>query len=391
MINAPYIFDLPLFALGFRVFFALAGISALLLIVLWNAIFQGSITADNYFPHSFWHAHEMLLGYSVAVISGFLLTAVKNWTGKSTLSGRELAGLSLLWLYGRVVPFYEGLLPDVFIASVDFCFLPVLAYQISKPILQTRHYKSLFFIGIITLLTLGNGLIHLEILKLAQNTASMGIQLVLATIIILILIMAGRVFPFFTERGLGTIIIRNPLLDNLSIASSVLVFGLLLLSISGTTLALAAVLAALANTARVAGWYVQKIWYAPLLWVLYTGYGWIILGFILTMFSAYSLVSASLSLHAFTIGGIGVLTLGMMARVSLGHTGRALRASNAIAIAFVMINLTVILRVLLPMAIPAWYNSLIYLSMLSWLLAFALFIFVYAPILTSPRIDGQPG
>jgi uncharacterized protein involved in response to NO len=391
VIHAPYIFDLPLFALGFRIFFALAGISALLLIVLWNALFQGSLTAENYFSNTIWHAHEMLLGYSVAVISGFLLTAVKNWTGKPTLTGRELAVLSLFWLYGRVVPFYEGLLPDCFIALIDFCFLPALAYQISKPILQTRHYKSLVFIGIIILLTLGNGLIHLEVLELAQNTAWLGIQLVVATIIILILIMAGRVFPFFTERGLGTIIIRNPVLDKVSIASAVLVFGLLLFSISGTILALAAVLAALANTARVAGWYVQKIWYAPLLWVLYTGYGWIILGFILTIFSAYSLVSASLSLHAFTIGGIGVLTLGMMARVSLGHTGRALRASNAIAIAFVMINLTVILRVLLPMAIPAWYNSLIYLSMISWLLAFALFIFVYTPILTSPRIDGQAG
>jgi uncharacterized protein involved in response to NO len=369
----------------------LAGISALLLIVLWNAIFQGSLTAENYFSNSFWHAHEMLLGYSVAVISGFLLTAVKNWTGKPTLTGGQLAALSLLWLYGRVVPFYEGLLPDSLIALIDFSFLPALTYQISKPILQTGHYKSLVFIGIILLLTFGNGLIHLEVLGLTQNTAWQGVQLVVATIVILILIMAGRVFPFFTERGLGTIIIRNPVLDNLSIASAILVFGLLLFSISGTTLAIAAIIAALANIGRAAGWYVQKIWYAPLLWVLYTGYCWIILGFILTIFSAYALVTPSLSLHAFTIGGIGVLTLGMMARVSLGHTGRALRASNVIAIAFVLINLAAVLRVLLPIAIPTWCNDLIYLSMLSWLLAFALFIFVYAPILTSPRIDGQAG
>jgi uncharacterized protein involved in response to NO len=156
-------------------------------------------------------------------------------------------------------------------------------------------------------------------------------------------------------------------------------------------LAIAAVIAALVNVARASGWFVQKIWYVPLLWVLYTGYGWIILGFILTTLSAYSLVNPSLALHAFTLGGIGVLTLGMMSRVSLGHTGRALRASNAIAIAFVFINLAAIFRVLLPIAIPVWYNGLIYLSMLSWLLAFALFIFVYAPVLTSPRVDGQAG
>ena len=112
----------------------------------------------------YWHAHEMLLGYSVAVIAGFLLTAVKNWTGKPTLTGDKLAGLALLWLYGRILPFYAGLLPDVLIAVIDFAFLPVLAYQISKPIMQARHFKSLIFIGLLLLLTLGNGLIHAEIL-----------------------------------------------------------------------------------------------------------------------------------------------------------------------------------------------------------------------------------
>lgn len=386
------IFDLPLFALGFRTFFALAGLSALILIVLWNAIFKGTLTAENYFSHSFWHAHEMLLGYSVAVIAGFLLTAIKNWTGKPTISGSQLAGLSLLWLYGRVVPFYEGLLPDALIALIDFCFLPLLAYQISKPILQSKNYRSLVFICIILLLALGNALIHLEVLGLKEDTAWTGIRLVVATIIILILIIAGRVFPFFTERGLmGTIIIRNPMLDNLSIASAALVFGMELFESSGIMLAIAAVIAAAVNSARVWGWYVQKIWYVPLLWVLYTGYAWIILGFILTALSAFMIVTPSLALHAFTIGGIGVLTLGMMARVSLGHTGRVLRASNAIAIAFVLINLAAFFRVLLPIAIPTWYNISIYVSMLSWLLAFSLFIFVYSPILTSPRIDGQAG
>ena len=129
----------------------------------------------------------------------------------------------------------------------------------------------------------------------------------------------------------------------------------------------------------------------PLLWILYVGYGWIVIGFILTALSAYAWVSGTLALHAFTVGGIGVLTLGMMARVSLGHTGRALRASNTMAIAFVLINLAALLRVLLPLALPNWYNFLVYGSTLSWLAAFSLFMFVYAPILTTPRIDGQEG
>jgi uncharacterized protein involved in response to NO len=390
--NTQKIFDTPLFGLGFRVFFALAGLSALILIVLWNAIFKGTLTVDNYFATNYWHAHEMLLGYSVAVIAGFLLTAVKNWTGKPTLTGDKLAGLALLWLYGRILPFYAGLLPDVFIAVIDFAFLPLLAYQISIPIMQAKHFKSLVFIGLLLLLTLGNGLIHAEILGLCQNAAWTGIQLVVATIIILILILAGRVFPFFTERGLhGTLIIRNSLLDTLSIGSAVVVFALQLSAVSGIFLALTAIFAVAVNSARLAGWYVQRIWYVPLLWILYVGYVWIILGFILTALSAYSWVLPSLALHAFTLGGIGVLTLGMMARVSLGHTGRALKISNAMAIAFVLINLAALFRVLLPLALPNWYNILIYGSTLSWLAAFSLFMFVYAPILTSPRIDGQAG
>jgi uncharacterized protein involved in response to NO len=390
--NTRKIFDTPLFGLGFRVFFALAGLSALILIVLWNAIFKGTLTADNYFSANYWHAHEMLMGYSVAVVVGFLLTAVKNWTGKPTLTGDKLAGLALLWLYGRILPFYAGLLPDALIAAVDFAFLPVLAYQISKPIIQAKHFKSLIFIGLLLLLTLGNGLLHAEILGLCQNTAWTGIQLVVATIILLILIIAGRVFPFFIERGLhGTLLIRNSLLDALSIGSAVAVFALQLWGVSGTFLALTAIFAVIVNIARLSAWYVHRIWYVPLLWILYVGYGWIVIGFILTALSAYAWVSATLALHAFTVGGIGVLTLGMMARVSLGHTGRALRASNAMAIAFVLINLAALLRVLLPLVLPDWYTLLIYGSTLSWLAAFSLFMFVYAPILTSPRIDGQEG
>lgn len=386
------IFDYPLFGLGFRVFFALAGLSALVLIMLWNAFYKGALTLDNYFSGNSWHGHEMLLGYSVAVIAGFLLTAVKNWTAKPTLTGDQLAGLCLLWLYGRIVPFYAGLLPNTLIALIDFSFLPVLAYQISKPIIQANYFKGLIFVALLILLALGNGLIHADILGLLKNTAGLGFQLIVATLIVMILVIAGRLFPFFTERGLsGTLITRYPLIDSLAVGSAVFVFALQMNEASSVVLALAAIFAAIVNSIRIASWYVQRIWYVPLLWVLYVGYGWIILGFVLTALTAYNLAPPSLALHAFTIGGIGVLTLGMMARVSLGHTGRALRASNAVAIAFILINLAAVFRVLLPITLPDWYNTLIYASTLSWLAAFALFIFVYGPILARARIDGQEG
>jgi len=388
--NKP--FNIPFFALGFRTFFALSGLSALVLMVLWRSIYDGSLVLDNYFANNSWHAHEMLLGYTVAVIAGFLLTAVRNWTGEQTLTGASLAGLALLWVYGRILPFYSGLLPDELIALVDFLFLPVLALSLVKPIMASQYTRGYVFIALLSIMAIGNGMIHLDILQWTDNTAWTGFQIVIALIIVMILVIAGRVFPFFTEKGLpGTLPIRNPLYDALAIASAILVFALNIMQISGFLLAIAASLAAIINILRVSNWYVFRIWFVPLLWVLYIGYAWIILGFILTALSAFEIVLPTLALHAFTMGGIGVITLGMMARVSLGHTGRVLKSSQAMAIAFAMINLAALVRVFVPMLLPQWYADIIYVSTLLWLAAFSLFAFVYAPILTTARVDGKEG
>jgi uncharacterized protein involved in response to NO len=386
------ILDYPVFALGFRAFFALAGLFALILISLWASIFDGTIVTDNYYPTTYWHAHEMLLGYSMAVIAGFLLTAVKNWTGIQTVQGEKLAGLCLLWVYGRVVPFYSELLPDSLIALIDFSFLPLLAYFVSKPIIKSGNYRNLFFIALLLLMAIGNGLIHAEILGFNEYSAEQGFNLVVMIIIMIILVIAGRVFPFFTERGIkGIIAIRNPILDVSAIAASVLVFILLIFNVSGLFLTVSAVVAVIAHVLRVAGWYDARIWYVPLLWVLYMGYAWIMVGFVFVALSSISLVQPSLATHAFTVGGIGVLTLGMMARVSLGHTGRAMKASNTIAIAFALINLAALFRVLMPALLPDWYSGFLLVSTYCWLAAFSLFVFIYTPILSSGRVDGQAG
>ncbi len=390
--NKKPIFNYPLFALGFRTFFLLAGLSALLLISLWNNIYDGRLHTDLYFPTVYWHAHEMLLGYATAVIAGFLLTAVKNWTGQDTTTPDQLVGLGLLWLYGRITPFYSELIPDVLIAAVDFAFLPWLAWLISRPLLATENYRNLIFVLMLVLMATGNGLLHLEILGVTGNTGWQGITLIVMIILSMILVLAGRVFPFFTERGLkGVMAIRNPVLDIVGVAFAVVSFGLVLASVKGALLATVAVLALIVNLARVWGWYNPKIWYVPLLWVLYLGYAWILLGFAMLALSAYDIVSYSVALHAFTVGGIGVITLGMMARVALGHTGRALKASNAIAVGFVLINLAALFRVLLPSVFPAGYDTWLLISSYICLAAFALFVLVYSPILTSPRVDGQPG
>ncbi len=378
--------------MGFRTFFALAGLSALLLIALWASIYDGSLKTDNYFSANYWHAHEMLLGYSVAVIAGFLLTAVRNWTGLQTVDQDKLAALGLLWIYGRIVPFYSELIPDLLIALIDFAFLPLLAYVISQPIIKAGNYHNLIFTALLLVMAAGNALIHAEILGFSDHTAWLGLNVVVSIIIVMILVIAGRVFPFFTERGLkGVIAIRNPLLDLLSIIVAIVVFLLVIADVSGLLLAISAVLAIVLNSARAMGWYDRRVWYVPLLWVLYIGYGWIMLGFGLLALAAYSIVLPSLALHAFTVGGIGVLTLGMMARVSLGHTGRAMRASNVMALAFVLINLAALFRILLPIVLPEWYSNLLSISIYCWLAAFSLFVFYYNPILSTPRIDGKQG
>lgn len=386
------ILQYPIFALGFRAFFALAGLFALLLIALWSSIYKGVLVTDNYYPTTYWHAHEMLLGYSVAVIAGFLLTAVKNWTGEQTAQGSQLLGLCLLWVYGRIVPFYSELIPDTLIALIDFSFLPTLAYFIAQPLIKSGQFKNLFFIALLLLMAFGNACIHAEVLGYYENSAALGLDIVVAIIMMIILVIAGRVFPFFTERGIkGVMAMRNPVLDGLAIASGALVFILLIADITGMLLTIAAFSAVVVNILRVSGWYDPRIWYVPLLWVLYMGYAWIIVGFIFVGLGSLDVIPVYVATHAFTVGGIGVLTLGMMARVSLGHTGRAMKASNTIAFAFALINFAALFRVLLPTLLPDWYASLLVVSVYCWLAAFSLFVVIYTPILSSVRVDGKEG
>ena len=386
------VFDYPLFAMGFRPFFALAGLSALAFIALWNAMTQGGLHIQPYYPANNWHAHEMLLGYATAVIAGFLLTAVKNWTGAQPVTQDQCASLVFLWLYGRILPFYAGLVPDVFIAGVDFAFLPVLAFFVSKPLLKTGEFKHLPLVGLLLALAVGNGFIHAQLLGVSEHGAALGLNLALSVIVVMIMVIAGRVFPFFTERGLsGVLCIRNPVLDAAAIAASVLALLFMVFAVSGLLLALAAAAAFVLNLLRVAGWFDRRVLYVPLLWVLYVGYAWLLLGFVFLLLAAFSWVLPSLALHAFTVGGLGVLSLGMMARVALGHTGRALKVSNGMALAFLLINLSAVCRVLFPALVPGWYSGLLLVSSYTWLAAFALFVFYYLPILTAPRVDGQAG
>ena len=378
-----------IFALGFRPFFLLAGWLAILLMAFWVPVFVGGVASDIYYAQIDWHSHEMIFGYAIAVIAGFLLTAVRNWTNTPTPSGLPLAGMGALWLIARILPILVAIFPRWLIAAADLAFLPTFAIGIAVPLLKNNEKQNLIFLPLLAVLWSADLLVHADVLGLAPNLARKGVFLGLDVIILVIVIMGGRVIPFFTERALSVVLKRWRIVEWLSPVSVILFLVAELFRPDSVTSASLAALAACANGARLAGWYTPRYWRVPLLWVLHLGYGWIVVGFYLKAGTALGLVPPQFTIHAFTVGGIGVLTLGMMARVSLGHTGRPLKVGAAMTSAFVLINLAAVGRGLLPPFFPQFFSQLIVASGVFWIAAFTIFIIVYTPILIQPRVDGR--
>jgi len=381
-----------LFALGFRPFFLLSGIFAILLMAVWVPAFVGGTAFSTYYGQLQWHSHEMIFGYTLAVIAGFLLTAVRNWTESPTPTGGYLAALAALWFLDRILPFCSAIFPSWLIAAVDLAFLPALSVGIGVPLFRSAESRNLLFLLILGVLWAANCLVHAELLGLLPNLARKGSFLGLNVIVLLIVIMGGRVIPFFTERALAGVVIKRWRVIEWLAPLSVLLFLLaeFVFADSFWSTSLAA-LAACANGMRLAGWYTNRYWRVPLLWVLHLGYGWIVAGFVLKAGIAVGVVPPQFTTHAFTVGGIGVLTIDMMARVSLGHPARALTIGSAMAVAFGLVNLAALARGLLPIFQPQWFSQLIIASGVLWVAAFVIFVVIYAPILTQPRIDGRPG
>jgi uncharacterized protein involved in response to NO len=378
------------FALGFRPFFLAAGVFAVLLLGLWLLVLRGWIDTGS-LPPAVWHGHEMLFGYTVAVIAGFLLTAVQNWTGLRTPSGTPLAALFLLWLAGRVV----FLVPDIpagLAAAVDILFLPILTVVLARSLLKTKQLHNYPFPLLLLALTAANALIHMEALGWTRDTATPGLHLAAYVIVVMVVVMGGRVIPSFTDNKLRTRARRWKAVEWLTPAATLVALAAALLAPESHVTALLAAAASAIHFVRLAGWHTRKLWSVPLLWILHLGYGWIVLGFALLALSSAGMPEAgSSALHAFTAGGIGVLTLGMMARVSLGHSGRLLEPAPAMTLAFVAVNVAALIRVALPLLFPAAYAQWIEVAGLAWILAFGIFVTVYAPILLRPRVDGKPG
>lgn len=381
--------SIALFNLGFRPFFLFGALSALVLMLIWLIMLStGQVTQDYYQLSYIWHGHEMLFGYSVAIIAGFLLTAVKNWTSQQTPHGSWLAIIFAVWVAGRIMPFTA--LPTVLIAAVDMLFLPLVILGIAIPIIRSGNHRNLLFIVILSVMTLANGLMHAQLLGYTENTLLQGMQLQLGLIILIIMILGGRVIPFFTERALGNFTTRKfTWLEYFTPAITVAWLG----SHFSGYLQLAGVLAALAAASqflRLYGWFHPRLLRNPLLWILQLAYLFIPLGFALYAASVFTGISPYLSTHAFAAGAIGSITIGMMARVSLGHTGRPLKLTNWVKVGFGFMILSGLIRCLLPLA-PELYTVALHASATFWVIAWALFLIPYSPILLQPRLDGQYG
>lgn len=379
------------FALGFRPFFLLAGVGSVGLMLAWILVWQQGMTPDAYYGRVGWHSHEMLYGFAAAVIAGFLLTAVPNWTGHPTPTGGPLAALAGVWLAGRLLPWLPGI-PLTLIALVDLAFLPLLAAALVRPIWAGVIRINRLFVPLLIAMALANVLIHGEALGWLGDSARRGFALMLDLVTLTLLWVGGRIMPFFTQRAIaGAVPVTRVWIERSGFVLLLLLAALDLAAVSGWPVVLTALSLGTVQAVRLSGWHDRRVWGIPILWVLYTGYGWLVLGFLARGLGELGLFPVTLATHALTTGAIGVFTMGMMARVALGHTGRAMRSAPAVNAAFVIANLAAALRVIGPYLVSQWYVGWILLSGLLWTVAFAVFTIVYAPILLRPRVDGGEG
>jgi uncharacterized protein involved in response to NO len=380
-------------AKGFRPFFLLAAAYAVLAMPLWLFLLSSKTSTGPYLGSMYWHAHEMIFGFSVAVIAGFLLTAIANWTGRETASGRSLALLALLWVLGRIALLIGDLLPLPIAALVDLAFLPTLAFVCARPLLHVKNVRNYPFLLVLGALSLSNLAVHLGALGVYPEGVRRGNLVAVDVIALLIVLISARIIPMFTRNATKIQSVRNlPWLDRLAAASMVLLVLGDALALDARIVAGVAGIAGLAVLGRSTFWGAQSTRTQPLLWVLHVGHAFVPLGLLLRAGAIVTpAIPPTAALHAMTAGAIGVLTLGMMTRVGLGHTGRMLAVPRSLAVAFLFAIGGALLRVAAAWLPAAMYVEIVSAAGLLWTAGFAIYVVVHARLLFSPRVDGRPG
>jgi uncharacterized protein involved in response to NO len=366
-------------------------------IPLWLAQWTGLVAPPPWLLAAWGHAHEMLFGFAAAAIAGFLLTSVPVWTERPPLVGARLAGLAALWLAGRVAFALAGTLPAALVAALDLAFLPLLALAVAAPLLATRQRRNYGFPPLVLGLALANALVHAEALGLGLGLAQAGLRLGVDLVALLVALVGGRITPSFTQNALrregdATVVLQRPWANFAGLAAVVLYAAADLLVPRTPASGALAALAAATLAVRMSGWRTWRTRRDPLVWSLHAGYTWLVVGF--ACIAAGDLGAPlfwTAGVHALTAGAFGAMILAVATRVALGHTGRPLVAPPGIPLAYALVSLGALLRVLGPVVAPAWGVQLVVCGGLLWSAAFALFLAVYAPILLRPRLDERPG
>lgn len=374
---------------GFRPFFLAAGVWAVTALSLWLAMLNGILMVPSAFDPLTWHAHEMLFGFASAAVAGFLLTAVPNWTGRMPLQGAPLAGLVALWLLGRMVVAVSELSGPLAAAALDLAFMTVLLAAILREIIAGRNWRNLPVCLALAGLISANALTHLEPIGLA-DTASLGLRVGTAVLIALITLVGGRIVPSFTSNWLkkqGETKLPTPFgrFDRITIVLTISALAAWTAAPGARLAAVALLAAGLGSLVRLVRWRGHRTCAEPLVWVLHLGYAWVPAGLVLTGIAIFwpAALAATAGLHALTAGAIGTMTLAVMTRASLGHSGRPLTAGAGTVLIYACIGLGALLRVIAPV-LPA-APILLMLAGTLWGGAFLLFACLYGPLLARRR------
>ena len=367
---------------GFRPFFLAGAVWAALAVALWLPVLSGHVTLPSAFAPSEWHAHELVYGYVPAVIAGFLLTAVPNWTGRLPVTGLPLLGLFTIWLAGRLSVLCSAWIGAWPAAVIDLLFLAALTAVIAREIIAGQSTRNLKVLAVLSLLFVGNAIFHAEVLF--ETATAYGTRVGVSAVILLVMVIGGRIIPSFTRNWLAKHSSKrlpvpfNRLDIGILMLSAVALAGWITAPVHPATATLLSI-AALANTVRLARWAGERTLAEPLVLILHTAYACVPLGFALLAISIWrpDVVAPSGALHGWTTGAIGLMTLAVMTRAALGHTGQALTATRPIQLIYAVAVVAVGTRIIA--AFDILREPMLHVSALAWVLAFAGCVVVYAP------------
>ncbi|OFW98004.1 MAG: short-chain dehydrogenase [Alphaproteobacteria bacterium RIFCSPHIGHO2_12_FULL_66_14] len=372
-----------LLSYGFRPFFLLGSILAGLEVLAWLPMFYGELSVTTLFSPRDWHVHELLFGYVPAIVTGFLLTAIPNWTGRLPLQGRPLLVLVLVWLAGRFAVTFSTGIGWIGVAVVDCAFLVLVAAAAAREIVAGKNWRNLRIVALVSLLAAGNLAFHVE--AHVEGIALYASRLGIAVVIMLIMVVGGRIVPSFTRNWLvqhapGRLPAPFGRFDVACLGLSAAGLVLWVVEPAGALAGAALIVAATLNVARLVRWAGDRTFADRLVLILHVGYAFVPLGFLLAGLAALGLGAPSAGIHAWTAGAIGIMTLAVMSRASLGHTGRPLAASPVLQAIYATVIIAAVVRISAALH-PEWNDVLLHLAAVAWAAAFLGFAALYAPLL----------